>query len=354
MILFGAEASMLPDLPTLFEQAKTKRAGLEDLALTDIIGVLDAFGKTWHPGGELFEGALRGLKADLPFSEDMVRLTLGVIPELLSRDALEKRLRGEFEDPQMLDRFVTVKNGLGKVRAFPVGEMLHVTAGNVFISCIDSLVMGFLTKNVSYLKLSSRNNFFPFYFARALLAFDQDRILSDKFSMLIWKGGDETIEAQFKQHVPVIIAWGGEEMIESYRRGLSLGTKLLDYGPKISFQVVTAQGLKKLGLQETARSIAQDLVMWDQQACSSPQNLFVEAGVDVPELMSAIGVALDQHPLTRGALSADEQVEILKERERARVSRLMEHGHSNEGKEWLLHFETRPYLRTSPLNRTLI
>lgn len=354
MILFGREATQLPELDGLFAEGKLKSAALQETALDEIIGTLHAFGQRWQPGGELFNQALAGLGADLPFSQEMVRLTLGVIPGLLSREALEKRVRGEFEDPKVLDRFITAKNGLGKVRAFPLGEMLHVTAGNVFISCIDSLVMGFLTKNVSYLKLSSRNNFFPFHFARALCAFDQKRVLADKFCVLIWKGGDAAIESRFKEHVPAIIAWGGEEMISSYRQGLGLGTKLLDYGPKISFQVVTKQGLQKLGLDEAARGIALDLIMWDQQACSSPQNLFVEDGVDVAALQAAIGVALDANPLPRGRLSADEQVEILKERERARVSRLLEGGHSLEGKDWLLNYETRPYLRTSPLNRTLV
>lgn len=354
MILFGRSHHDLPPLVELFSEAARKRAALQGTKLAQIIDVLHDFGQLWRPGSALFNAALKGLKADLPFSQEMVELTLGVIPELLSREALTKRVRGEFDDPQALDEFVTAKNGIGKVRAFPVGEVLHVTAGNVFISCIDSLVMGFLTKNVSYLKLSSRNNFFPFFFAQALVEFDKRSVVADKFCMLIWKGGTAEIEHAFKQHVPAIIAWGGEEMLSSYRSDLALGTKLLDYGPKISFQVVTKRGIEKLGVETLGTAIAQDLIMWDQQACSSPQNLFVEKGADIPKLQRAIADALEQSPLGRGQLSADEQVEILKERERARVSRLLEQGHSLEGKEWLLHYETRPYLRTSPLNRSLV
>lgn len=354
MILFGQQTNTLPKIEDVLALGKDKRKSLQALKLEQIISLLDAFGKEWKAGGKLFNQALEGLKTDLPFSEEMVRLTLGVIPELLSRDALEKRVKGEFQDLQILDKFIRAKNGVGYVRAFPVGEMLHVTAGNVFISCIDSLVMGFLTKNISYLKLSSRNNFFPFFFAKSLIDFDKGKILSDKFSMLIWKGGDEEIESVFKSQVPVIIAWGGEEMLQSYRKDLGLGTKLLDYGPKISFQVVTQKGVEKIGLAKAGKRIAQDLIMWDQQACSSPQNLFFEDGMNVSELMQAIGKALDSELIPRGELSADERVEILKERERSRVSRILENGHSLEGSDWLLHHETRSYLRTSPLNRTLI
>lgn len=354
MIFFGEETSILPATTDVLARGKVMRQSLQTLKLDEIITVLDAFGKEWKVGGQLFNQALEGLKSDLPFSEDMVKLTLGVIPELLSKESLEKRVKGEFQDIQILDKFIRAKNGLGFVRAIPVGEMLHVTAGNVFISCIDSLVMGFLTKNISYLKLSSRNNFFPFFFAKSLIDFDKEKILADKFSMLIWKGGDEKIESVFKSQVPIIIAWGGEEMLESYRKGLGLGTKLLDYGPKISFQILTQQGIDKIGLTETGKRIANDLIMWDQQACSSPQNLFFENGINVTLLMKSIGDALDRETLERGQLSSDERVEILKERERARVSRILENGHSLEGSSWLLHHETRSYLRTSPLNRTLI
>lgn len=354
MILFGQKTNDMPAVEQLLEMGKHQTNSLQKTRLADILRVLDGFGQQWKPGSALFEEALIGLRDQLPFSEEMVRLTLAIIPELLSRNALEQRLRGEFDNPQSLDEFVSAKNGLGKVRAFPVGQLLHVTAGNVFISCIDSLVMGFITKNVSYVKLSSSNNFFPFFFAEALIKFDQEKVLADKFCMLIWKGGDARIEAPFKKQIPAILAWGGEEMLQNYRLGLGPSTKLLDYGPKISFQLITQAGVEKLGLAETGAAIAQDLIMWDQQACSSPQNLFFEKGIDVPALMSAIGSALDVITLARGPLSADEQVEILKERERARVSRLLENGHSLEGKDWLLHQENRPFLRTSPLNRTLI
>lgn len=357
MILFGKETTgpLSPELlEFIFTEGAQKKIILSETPLARIIETLDAFGRHWRETPALMEEAMGLLGDDLPFHPSMVRATLAIIPEILSKDALEKRVRAEFGEERILDKFFPTKNNLGLVRAFPLGEVLHVTAGNVFISCVDSLVMGLLTKNVTYLKLSSRNNSFPFHFARALLAFDRQRVVADKFCVLLWKGGDASIENRFKRHVPAILAWGGEEMLASYREGLAPGTKLLDYGPKISFQLLTRKGLEKIGLQETASGIARDLVMWDQQACSSPQNLFVEEGVNLPQLMGQIGDSLDAPLFPRGELGADEQVEILKERERARVSRHLEQGHSLQGKDWLLHHETRPFLRASPLNRTLI
>jgi phenylacetate-CoA ligase len=353
MMLFGFESRDWT--PTdLFTLAQEKQASFRRTPMAAILDVLDAFGREWRDNPVHAAAALDVLRGSLPFSEEMVRATLDVIPALLSREALTSRLQSEFGAVEALDRFLPARHGLGLVRAFPVGEILHVTAGNVFVSCIDSLLMGFLTKNVSYVKLSSKNNAFPLVFARALVAFDKEKVVADKFCLLSWKGGDAAVEDAFKTHVPAILAWGGEEMLESYRRGLAPGTKLLDYGPKISFQVLTRAGVEKSGLQTAATAIARDLTMWDQQACSSPQNLFVEKGVDVSALMAAIGAAMETPLFPRGQLSGDEHVELHKERERARVSRHLEGGLSAEGRDWMLHHETRPYLRSSPLNRTLI
>src|SRR5690606_2217208 len=119
-----------------------------------------------------------------------------------------------------------------------------VTAGNVFLSAIDSLIMGFLTKNISLLKVSSQNKYFPLYFAKKLNDFDREKILSNKFAVLHWKGGDQKTESLIKTKVNAILAWGGEEMISSYQKDLPAHVKLLDFGPKISLQVISKKSLE--------------------------------------------------------------------------------------------------------------
>jgi phenylacetate-coenzyme A ligase PaaK-like adenylate-forming protein len=94
--------------------------------------------------------------------------------------------------------------------------------------------------------------------------------------------------------------------------------------------------------------------MWDQAACASPQNLFVEAGVDVEPLMDEVARSLERFPFARGRLSDDEHVEILKEKARARYNKIMRGGDYRDGSDYLLHLDPDPGLRPSPLNRSLV
>jgi phenylacetate-CoA ligase len=327
-----------------------KRRAFHAISVEAIITLLDAFSKEWEV---LSQEALPELLKESGFSEAETIKTLNLLPGLLSRTSLEKRLKAEFTRMEVLDQFTKLPHQSGKVRAVANGVVLHVTAGNVFLSSIDSLIMGFLTKNLSIVKVSSANKFFPLFFAEKLKAFDQQNILSDKFAVLHWKGGDEVVESLIKAKVNTIVAWGGEEMIASYQKNLPSHVKLLDFGPKISFQLITKAGLAHKNLEIVAEKIVSDILPWDQSACASPQNLYLEEGIDEKSLLAAIDRAFLKAP-ARGAISEDEATEILKEQYRGYYSELMEEGTVTSGPEHLIHLEQSKLLKPSPLHRSLI
>ncbi len=322
-------------------------------SVDEIIETLDGFSKLWAPEGELFKNALNPLIEESGMSEDDIRQTLGILPVLLSKSSLVTRLKSEFVLPEVLDKFTKTPNFSGKVKAVPQGLILHVTAGNVFLSSIDSLIMGLITKNLSIIKVSGQNKFFPVYFAKALQIFDKKKILSNKFAVLSWKGGDSEVESFLKSKVNAIVAWGGEEMVASYQKNLPLGVKLLDFGPKISFQLVTKRGLDEVDLDLLCERICADIAPWDQSACASPQNLFLEDDIDEKVFVTALEKAF-QKLSKRNSVSADEAVEILKEKYRAMYSEIIDGGMIKVGEDYLLHVEENKFLRPSPLNRSLI
>jgi phenylacetate-CoA ligase len=315
--------------------------------IQDILDLLDVF------SNEDFSEALPQLILEAGFSEAETRKTLALLPGLLKRESLERRIQAEFSRMEVLDQFTKMPYGSHKVRAMPQGILLHVTAGNVFLSSIDSLIMGFLTKNLSIVKVSSQNKFFPIYFAQKLQAFDKNNILADKFSVLHWKGGDSQTETFVKSKVNTIIAWGGEEMIASYQKDLPGHVKFLDFGPKISLQVITADGLEFKDLAKVAEKIVADIIPWDQSACASPQNLYLQAGINEQELIQALDKAFLSAP-SRGLIDEDEATEILKEKYRGYYSELMEEGKVVSGQEHLIHLEASKLLKPSPLNRSII
>lgn len=339
---------------SLLGQARLRVALLANTPMEAIISLLDRLGQTWSEGSPNWQQAYEMTRDEVPFSDAMLKYSLGIIPELLRAANVRARLQGDFRNPQVLDQFVSSHSFKGRERAFPLGVLLHVSAGNVFLGAIDSLLMGFLTKNVSIVKLSSRNLNFPLLFAKSLQAVDHDGILADKFALMQFAGGSSEIEAALMKGVNGVMAWGGEEMISSYKRIVPMGVRFIEYGPKVSFQVVAKNALARLGHAAAGRLIATDVSMWDQAACASPQNLFFEAGIDISGLLDATAAGFDSFALPRGQLSDDEYVEILKEKHRANYSRIMAGGASREGEEYFLHFDPVPGLRPSPLNRTLI
>ena len=352
MYWFGKETS---DWKSPASWEGISRAKMQ-LALTDsseIINLLHQFSLEWKPGTKNYEAALPQLIKESGFSVEEVKSTLSLLPGLLNRESLEARIRAEFTNSKVLDQFTKIPHFSGMVKATPKGILLHVTAGNVFLSSIDSLIMGFLTKNISILKVSSSNQFFPLFFAEKLKAFDKQNILADKFAVLHWKGGDTQTETFIKSKVSTIIAWGGEEMIQSYQKDLPQSVKLLDFGPKISLQVISKQSLLNKDINLIAEAVVRDIIPWDQSACASPQNLYLQEGIDESAMIKAIDQAFAKAP-ARGELSDDEATEILKEKYRGYYSELMEGGKVSSGKEHLLHLEENKFIKPSPLGRSLI
>lgn len=314
---------------------------------SEILRILDEFSR------ESFDDAIPELIEESGFSAYEISKTLALLPIILNRKSLEKRISAEFTKAEVLDKFVKYPHGSFKARAVPKGIVLHVTAGNVFLSAIDSLVMGLITKNLSIVKVSSQNKFFPLFFASKLKDFDKNQVISDKFAILHWKGGDTKCEDFVKNKVDMIVAWGGEEMISSYQKNLLPHVKLLDFGPKISIQLITEKGLQNKNLDIVAEKIVSDIIPWDQSACASPQNLYLQEGINEDFLLKKIDEAFKRSP-PRGHIDEDEATEILKEKFRAYYSELMEGGYSAESSQHLIHAESNKLLRSSPLNRSLI
>ena len=113
-------------------------------------------------------------------------------------------------------------------------------------------------------------------FARSLRELDAEGVVSASVALLLWPGGDAAIERVIKQGCDGVVVYGGAETVRSYRQDLGLHTKLIEYGPKYSFVMVTADALARTGLDAAARRIAHDVVMWEQSACSSPHAVYVE------------------------------------------------------------------------------
>lgn len=238
------------------------------LSMIEILEFLSKVGELWIKGGSYYKEAKDLISKKSSFSFEMIEETLDILPSLLEKRSLTERIECELGSVEALDNPISSRN-LKREYLSPVGAVLHVTAGNVFLSVIDSLLMGLVTKNLSFIKLSSSNLDFPKLFIQSLLQVDPSHRILNQIVFLSWKGGRTDVENLFKKKMDLIIAWGGEEMVNSYKKNLPIDTKLVDYGPKISFGILDSSYIESHS--DVYAAVAKDVSMWDQSACANMQ-----------------------------------------------------------------------------------
>ncbi|MNX30639.1 Phenylacetate-coenzyme A ligase [compost metagenome] len=340
-------------------EAQSRRAAFRQVPVETILSVLERVGKRWaDPGDPVTRSVLAEAPAQIGFSRPMVEEELKGVVQALSRPYLEPKIAKELGSLDVLDDW---SGGYGKpfTRALPRGVVLHVSSGNVLSAGALSMVEGMLTKNVNLLKAASRATLFPLAFAQTLREVDEDGLLAESFAVLSWPGSGSQVHRIFQQGCDAIVVWGGEDVVKTYREGLGLKCKLIEYGPKVSFGAIAAEVLDDPAIAiETAMAVA----LWDQSACSSPQVLYVEdpspdhaatlAFVD--RLSDALADA--QKTLPQGPLGMQERAELTKERQVAEVTEAMGRGRvktPGTAPDWTVVAEWDATFKLSPLFRTL-
>ncbi len=360
--VFGREVQKLtPDLINeILAEAEDQAQAAVQPDIECILDVLNNVADCWqNPDYHLRRKAARILPELTNFSHEMVEEGFSVISAICRRENLEKRLKGELGNLRLLDRWVDRPEYAYDLRAIPHGILLHLTAGNVFVGAVDSLVSGIITKNANILKMSRVDPVFPLLFLESIKENDPQGIIWPHQAALIWKGGDEEIENILLQARLTVVFWGGGEALASVKRRLGSNTRLIENGPKYSFAVVSATRIGAGLAPELVKGLALDLCRWDQQACSSPHVVYVigsnerSAHVLMEQLYDEL---LDlQQTLPVGRLSFDEKVEIRKVRELARMAQARNEARllCPESFDFTLIYEKNPEFKISCLNRTL-
>ncbi|MHB8533509.1 MAG: acyl-CoA reductase, partial [Solirubrobacteraceae bacterium] len=341
----------------LCRQAEERRERASSRHFWKTLDVLHATGRLWADPRSPFRRRAQALMPRISgFSSATVRQTLEIIPLLLDKRTLRRRLAAELGREDALDAWSLDPEGATAVKAFPLGAVLHVAAGNIFLGCIDSVVMSLLTNNVTLLRLSASDTTFPLLFAESLVRADKAGALGSTLSILSWPRGAEAVESVFKRRLQGIVVWGGESAVSAYRRNLGVGAKLIAFGPKLSFGVVSRAGLERFGVKKAARRAARDVALWDQAACASPQTLFVQDR-DPRAFLDALAAEFSRLARTQpmGAPTPDEAASLLEERHRALTAELLGRGRLLAPKDlgWTVAWNRESSLKASPLRRFL-
>lgn len=77
-----------------------------------------------------------------------------------------------------------------------------------------------------------------------------------------------------------VVIWGGKEAVSALRKRIPPNIKLIEWGHKVSFAYVTAQGLTSEGLEGLAKNITETGLL-----CSSLQGIFLDTN-DMSEIFA--------------------------------------------------------------------
>ncbi|MFO7816265.1 MAG: aldehyde dehydrogenase family protein [Thermodesulfobacteriota bacterium] len=243
---------------------------------------------------------------------------------------------------------------------YPVGCVVHVMPSNVFAVAALGLIEGLLVGNINIVKLSVRDSTFAALFAESLCTRDISGRLQNYMAVIRTSSADQNrMQALFAQ-ADAISAWGGERAISAVRASAAEGTRVIAWGHKISFNYVAAECLDDAELRNKALDgAAKDVCRLDQQACSSPQTLFVEGGQaeaesfarDLAERLGHISPGIPgQLPDEAEQAEITTVLNVANAEESLGLTRVFEDKHS---KRWRVILDKRPGLKPSPLFRTI-
>lgn len=202
------------------------------------------------------------------------------------------------------------KDGHASLRAYPVGIVGHWPAGNVEIQPALSMSCALLGGNACMVRVP-RSIYEPTrLIIEKLEQSDYAGLLAGRVRVLVFDHARTDVQEMMARCVDGAMIWGGEEAV-LYVRGLPFPhwARLSIFGPRISVAAMDANSWSNTERHaEWCRRIARDVWQFDQQACSSPQVLFLErkTGYSPSEFMQSLRKAFETenqlHP--REAISA--------------------------------------------------
>ncbi|MFI9274438.1 acyl-CoA reductase [Kitasatospora sp. NPDC052896] len=281
--------------------------------------------------------------------------TLPDLAEALSREALEVKVMRELGgvDPGRLARFDFRREIFEGW--LPVGLLVHIAAGNAPAVGALSVVEGLLAGNLNIVKTSGDSRFTHGLLA-ALADLDPTGLIARHVVVLGFSSARTDWTARLCAAADAVAAWGGEEAISGIAALLPAGVRLVDWGPKLSFAYLTAEAWSERTVLD---GIAADMIRLDQQACASPQVVYLDTD-DQDELFAfaeRFATVLEE-AVPVGGRPVPELQESAEITNTVLVARLEEHlgltrVHAAADGRWHVLADTRGALRASPLHRTV-
>ena len=253
-----------------------ERLRLRELTPLEVLGLLERWG-----------AALHGRELDTIPGVPFLRLWLrrGTLEPIVSRELGSAALGGEWRGERG-----------AQLRVFPLGVIGHWPAGNIEIQPILSLSCALLGGNAGLVRVPSGLLHETAAMLEKLQAVDTDRSLMERIFVVSFEHERHDLQRAMAASVDGAMIWGGAEAVSQIRAlPFPPWARLAVFGPRLSVAAMASECWGDLN-ERTAwcQRIARDVWQFDQQACSSPQTLFLERGADgdMEAFVAALATAL--------------------------------------------------------------
>ena len=168
--------------------------------------------------------------------------------------------------------------GRARCKAFPLGVVGHWPAGNVEIQPILSMTCALLGGNAALVRIPRGLLELTRCLMERLVQGDPGKVLTRRIFMAAFEHGRQDLQEAMAQAVDGAMIWGGREAVLQVRAlPFPHWARVAVFGPRISVAAMDAGAWGDPEERESwCQRIARDVWQFDQQACSSPQVLFLE------------------------------------------------------------------------------
>jgi hypothetical protein len=282
---------------------------LSSLGIRERLEIIGKIGEAWR--GKLNEGKLEGLKKVLAettgYSEKMIEIEFSLIPLVLNKENIWKNLEySSAKSVEAFERFVEVEEG-ESFRILPSGPVLIISSGNSLIPPLIPSAISLATGNLTVIKPSFSNHLGVIEVYRALFEIaahiEGAKLMMDALVISYFTHDSASLKYLLSEaEIGVVNFWGGEPARSSVVKLVSENPhhpKIVVNGPLTGCAIIDEESAD----DKTAEGLANNIMLYDQQLCSSPTSAFfigtwqnaVSFALKVGEFLEKLGLEFESN-----------------------------------------------------------
>jgi hypothetical protein len=290
-------------------RARSVQSSLSSIPVSERLAVFDEVTNIWV--GKVSSGRLSALRQNLSastgYSERMIDLEFSLVPEMLNSANLQKNLDASFiGGARSLEAPARIAEG-EHIRQLPAGPVFIISSGNSLIPPLIPTTLSLVTGNLTLLRPSLANyaGVSEVYSALSKVPSKTARLFEEALALSYFSHDSPVLKHLLtKAGLGVINFWGGEPARTSVGMQIAENRshpRLIVNGPMTGHAIIDAPSADAAA----ALGLAKNIVLYDQQLCSSPtQAAFIGDYAQAEAFALAVGEALGQlsldYPLRLG------------------------------------------------------